>query len=685
MNASRRQKITWGIVAGSTAIAAAALILFLNFDWNRAKPWLNARTSEALDRPFVIDGDLTLDWNKQTPGATGVYSGWRALIPWPHLVARDVRIGNPSGMEKTASEDMARIQQFSFSLNPLALLDKKIAIPVLRFDSPVVSLVRNQDGKNNWTFDREENSSKWKLDLQHVVFTKGSVHLVDAINQADVTASIDTLDTDTRYGVKWALKGKFKGEAVTGNGKAGAVLSLQRQTTPFPIMADLQVGQTKIALEGTLTKPSELAAIDMQLKLSGVSMAKLHSLTGIVLPETPPFSTAGHLTGTLKPKASHWKYEKFSGKVGGSDIAGTLDYQVAQPRSLLSGTISSRLLRFADLAPLVGADSNASKAKRGAAQVQPNAKLLPVEPFKTERWSSIDADIRFTANRIVHSKKLPVKKLTTHLKLRDGVLALMPLDFTIAGGTLRSNITLDGSGKAGKNAIKAEIKTTASRLNLKQLFPTLQTLQASAGEINGSASLSAVGNSVGSLLGASNGEIKLLINDGTVSKLLLEELGLNIGSVLLTHLVGDSQVKLNCMAADFSVTNGLMETRSFVVDTDDAILNVSGNINVAKEQFDLTIKPDSTGLRVFSLRAPIYVQGSFKAPKTSIDKGVLAMKAGGAVALAALSPIAALIPLINTGPREDSQCASLLAAAREKPVSPPPGKTYRKKIKQAKK
>ena len=163
-------------------------------------------------------------------------------------------------------------------------------------------------------------------------------------------------------------------------------------------------------------------------------------------------------------------------------------------------------------------------------------------------------------------------------------------------------------------------------------------------------------------------------------------MGLNIGSVILTSLVGDKQVKLNCMATDFGVTNGLMQTRSFIIDTDDAIVNVSGNINLTQEQLDLTLNPNSKGLRVLSLRAPLYVRGSFNEPSVSIDKEVLAMKAGGAIALAALAPaalvpVAVLVPLINIGPGEDSDCAKLLADARVKPVAPPPGKTYHRKVK----
>ena len=686
MNKPRRTKIALAVAAGLIAVPVVALIVLANFDWNRAKPWLNARTSEALGRPFVVAGDLSLTWGKQAVGPAQADQGWRGMIPWPHLVAQDIHIGNPPAIVELAPKtpqpaEMASIKQFAFSLNPLALLEKKIVIPVLRFDSPVVSLLRGADGKNNWTFKNDDKPSPWQLELQRVIFTQGSVHLIDAIKRADVTADIETLNEDPTYGVAWKLRGNFNGEKISGNGKAGAVLSLQHQTEPYPIMAHLRMGQTVITVEGTLTKPTDLAALDMRLKVSGVSMGRLYALTGIVLPETPPFATEGHLIGTLSPHGGRWIYEKFTGKVGSSDISGSFDYQSKQPRDLLSGKVVSHLLQFSDLAPVVGADSNASKAERGSSAIQPKNKALPVEPFKTERWTSIDADIEFRAEKIIRKKELPINKLTTKLRLRDGVLSLAPLNFDMAGGNLSSNITLDGSGKAGKNAIKATMKVTARHLKLKQLFPALQPLQASVGEINGDASLSAVGNSIASLLGASNGEIKTLINQGTVSKLLLEEMGLNIGSVIVTRLVGDKQVKLNCMATDFGVTKGLMQTRHFIIDTDDAILDVRGNIDLAQEQLDLTINPDSKGLRVLSLRAPLYVRGSFKQPSVSVDKGVLAMKAGGAVALAVLAPVAALIPLVNTGPGENSECAKLLADARIKPVAPPPGKTYHRKVK----
>ena len=678
MPQSRRTRIVLAVLATLFVIPALALAVLLNVDWNRAKPWLNGRTSDAIGRPFAIRGDLSLSWEKAASASST--KAWHNLIPWPHLVARDVHVGSPAGMTDAAgaAPELASVSQFSFSLDPLALLHQTIAIPELRFDAPRVALRRLADGRNNWTFDQKDKSSPWALELGRVVFTKGSVHLNDAQQHADVDADVDTINADPRYGVAWTLQGRYNGEPVSGSGKAGAVLSLQRQDTPFPIAANVRVGATAISVEGTLTKPTALAALDMRLKVSGATLASLYPLTGLVLPETPPFSTEGHLLGSLGAQGSHWTYEKFSGKVGSSDIGGSLDYQARQPRGLLTGTVTSRLLQLSDLGPIIGADSDASKAARGDAAAQPAGKVLPAERFKTERWTSIDADVHYAAEKITSARQLPISDLSTHLTMRNGVIALTPLNFGIAGGTLASNIRLDASGRIDKKAIRAEMKSSARHLKIKRLFPALKGLQASVGEINADASLSATGDSVASLLGTSNGEVRSLIDHGTVSKLLLEEMGLNIGSVVLTTLFGDKQVKLNCMATDFAVDNGVMQARSFIVDTDEAILKVSGHIDLAQERLDLTINPDSKGVRVFSLRAPLYVRGSFMQPAVSVDKGVLALRAGGAAALAVLAPIAALIPLVNAGPGDSSACAKLLTDARVTPLAPPPGKTMRR-------
>jgi len=648
MPKSRRTLIA---IAIALAVPAVAVVALNRADWNRARPWLNEKISAALERQFEIRGPVSLAWQRQ--------GSW---LPLPHLVARDVHLGNPRGMPA----EMASVDQLAFAIELLPLLRQRIEIPELRFDNPALLLQRGADGKNNWTFKRDDQPSAWTVDVHRIVLSKGTVRYADAMTHVDASADIDTIN-DARYGVAWQLRGKWNNRSFSGSGKAGAVLSLQQQATPFPLAAQLDVGGTSISIEGTLTKPAALAALDLRLKLSGPSMARLYALTGVLLPETPPFATEGHLTGKLGAHESAWLYDQFTGTVGRSDIGGKLAFKTGAARPLLSGAVQSKLLQVSDLGPLIGADSNASKEARGSDAVQPGNKVLPVEPFRTEHWTAIDADVNYKAAQITREKALPINNLDTQLHLKDGVLALTPLNFDIAGGRFTSTVNLDGSGKVNAHAIRAELKAEARKLKLKQLFPNIDGMQATVGEINADLTLNATGNSVASLLGASNGELKGVVSEGSVSKLLLEAMGLNIGSVVLTKLVGDKQVKLNCMVTDFAVSNGVMKSRLFVVDTSDARIDIGGTVNLGNEKLDLTLRPDAKSMRVISLRAPIYVRGTFKEPDLSIDKGTLALRAGGALALAVVAPVAAIVPLVSTAPGETSECKALIAQAGGKP------------------
>ncbi len=243
-----------------------------------------------------------------------------------------------------------------------------------------------------------------------------------------------TKQTIPPYAIGWTVKGTYNKTPVSGSGKVGGVLALQDANRPFPVQADVKAGDLHVGLVGTITDPAHLAAVDLRLWLQGNSMARLYPLTGVTLPDTPPYATEGRLVGQFKSSGNVFKYENFTGRVGGSDLNGSLTYTAREPRPLLQGELVSHLLQFSDLAPVIGADSNASKAKRGDATAQPSNKVLPVEEFRTDRWKAIDADVKFTGRRIVKDTDLPITDLYTHVVMTDGVLSLEPLKFGVAGG-----------------------------------------------------------------------------------------------------------------------------------------------------------------------------------------------------------------------------------------------------------
>ncbi|MEM5342539.1 AsmA family protein [Paraburkholderia azotifigens] len=752
--------LAW-LVAVLLILIAVVVVFILTFDWNRARPYVNEKVSEAIGRPFAIEGDLRVGW-RHPVGETG----WHAWVPWPRFSAQNITIANP---DWTRQKHFATLDEIDFQVKVLPLLAHDIVIPAINLVNPSVDLERLLDGRNNWTFKLKSSAqpSEWKLDLHDIQLNKGMIALSDQQKKVDMQAVVDTLgqpvpigeamkqqeeasrkssaevvgrqgakqltaqakaaaaseasgaseaapgvpvasgasapaatasagastavaasgapasattgtagtavaqrQSAPQYGIGWTVKGTYNRSPVSGNGKLGGVLALQDTSRPFPVQADVKAGDLRIALVGTVTDPAHLAAVDLRLWLQGTSLDHLYDLTGITLPETPPYATEGHLIGNFKQGASVFRYENFTGRVGGSDLNGTLVYTQRPTRPLLEGTLVSNLLQFKDLAPIIGADSNASKKKRGDTSRQPSDKALPTEEFKTDRWKAIDANVKLTGRRIIKDPALPITDLYTHVVMTDGVLSLEPLKFGVAGGSLASNIHLDGS----TTPLKGRFSTQARHLKLKQLMPTAKTMQSALGEINGDAALSATGNSPAALAGTSNGEVKLLITDGAVSRLLMEAAGLNVANVVYEKLFGNRDVQINCAAGDFVVTDGVLDSRVFALDTQDAVINVDGTLNLKNESMDLGVHPHTKGFRIFTLRSPLYVKGTFKDPHVGVNAAALAARGGAMVGLGLINPFAALIPLIAPSNNKPLPCQQLMAAMRaEHPTAPPPG------------
>lgn len=670
---TRPVRILAWIFTSLLTLLAILVVVIATFDWNRVKPLLNEKVSEALHRPFAINGNLAVQWRREPEEG-----GWRAWVPWPHFIAEDLTLGNPDWLEEPR---MVGLERVAFRLAPVPLVFQQIVIPRIDLTKPTASLTRLADGRANWTFDfgpKDENAepSKWVLDIGAIGFDQGNVRFDDQTLKTRMSVQIDPLGKpipfseivgkasaekaggaqDYAFGLK--AQGTYKGQAVSGTGKIGGLLALQDASQPFPLQADARIGDTRVALAGTLTDPRNLGALDLRLRLSGSSLGNLYPLTGVTLPDTPAYTTDGHLIANLhEPEGARFRYEGFNGKIGDSDIHGDLAFVASKPRPRLSGTLVSNQLLFKDLAPLIGADSNAEQKARGGASKQPAGKVLPVEEFRTERWRAMDADVTFSGKRIVHSEQLPFKDLSAHVMLEDGVLRLEPLRFGVAGGNLNSNIRLDGRSVP----LQGRARLSARGFKLKQLFPTFAPMQTSFGELNGDADLSGRGNSVAALLGTSNGDLSLLINDGAISRSLMEIAGLNVGNYVLGKLFGDEEVKINCAAADVGIKDGLATTRLFVFDTENAIIYVNGTANFASEQLDLKITPESKGVRLFSLRSPLYVRGTFANPRAGVQAVPLALRGAGMVALGvAIGPAAGLLALIAPSGDVPNQCTPLL-------------------------
>ncbi len=58
-----RRILSW--IAGTLLVLLAVLAIAVAlFDWNRTKPFIADKVSQAIGRPFAINGALTVDWRR---------------------------------------------------------------------------------------------------------------------------------------------------------------------------------------------------------------------------------------------------------------------------------------------------------------------------------------------------------------------------------------------------------------------------------------------------------------------------------------------------------------------------------------------------------------------------------------------------------------------------------------------
>ena len=615
-----RTALKW--TAGLMLALLVALALFVTFGLNALRGPITRAVSEATGRELVIDGDIRTVWT------------------WLHPRFRVEKV-TFSNADWAAEDHLFSADAVEAEVRLLPLLAGRVVVPEVHLEGAEVNLEQDAEGRKNWILDREQKEQKQesRVHIERLTLDRGHLSYADAVLDVEIQADLNTDDT----GVVFAVTGNYQGNALSGSGHAGHVLSLRDESTPFPLKAEVKIGETRAAVDGSVTGLVGLKRIDTQVRLGGRSMSDLYDIIGVALPQTPAYTTQGRLVR----EANVVRYENFTGKVGASDLSGTLQVDTGGKRAFMKGDLQSKVLDLADLGVVVGTE-------------QPRADgVLPDAPFDPARWDSVDADVRIKAGTIRRPKQLPLQDLSARIQMKDRVLTLNPLEFGIAGGKLAGPVTLDGS----KDTIRAALKMRVQKLQLAQLFPTLEQNKTSVGDIGGLVELAGTGNSVARMLASANGKIGMFMDGGEISRFMMELVALDLWDAARLKLKGDEQINIRCAIADFGVKNGLARTNAFVFDTSVVLVEGGGTINLKTEEMDLKLNPKPKDSSVASLNSPLYVRGTFGDPKPSPDVGKLAAKGLGAVVMGIVNPLLAVLPLFKEGKGEDSNCGQLIAEA----------------------
>ena len=643
----RPSKVALRWIASTFAVLSIALVIFfMLFEWNWLRGPIGRYASNKLDREVRITGDLDVKLFTRTP----------------RITADGITVRQPAW---AGSGYMVETQRLTMVVELFPLLKGDVRLPLLQVDRPNVILRRDDEGRANWDFGKKKDKKEPARlpPIQNFVINQGKLDFRDTKRGLTFTGTVTTSERagrNNREAFRLEGTGQLQRDPfhllVTG----GPLVNV-RPDRPYPFNVLVTAGPTRLTARGSIPKPFDLGVFSMDASMSGPDLARVYYLTGIALPNTPPY----RLSGRLSRDEEIWRVRRMSGRVGDSDLGGSLTITTGGEKLHLDGDLVSRSLDFDDINAIIGGspdprETASAEQKAVAGQMRASGRLLPNAKLDTERLRAMNADVRYRATQ-VKSTAMPMRGVRLDLKLKDSVLDLNPLSFSFPQGTLESTIRLDGSRKTPVTTLDAKLRG----VRIEQFIPARGGVEPLEGTLHARARLRGAGASVHEAAANSNGGITLVLPRGQMRQAFAELLGINASKGLMLLLSKDNkETPVRCAVADFKVTNGTLVAQRIVIDTGVVLANGTGTISLDNETMNLLIDGETKQPRLVRLWSPITVQGPIRQPKVGVKAGPLIAQGGVAAALGALiNPIAALLPFVDPGLAEDADCGALIAQA----------------------
>lgn len=640
--AARRAAPAARVLGGVLLALIVAVVLFAAlFDWNLLRGPIGCWASAKYDRQIALTGDLDV-----------------RLLSWtPLVVVRGLKVGGP---DWARDRDTADVDEVRASVRLAPLLVGRVEMPLLSISRPRLVMITDRQGRKSWRLnaDRPDDGQGAKLPpIERLIIKDGALVFEEQRRGLTLNATVNAHETTGgQAGFVLDGRGAVRGSPMTVRIEGGPFVNIRRDR-PYAFQADVRGAGSALTARGRITRPFDLGRFDAAMTLQGQDLSDLYLLTGVTLPNTPPY----RLSGALTRDGRVWTFKDFDGRVGASDLSGHLRVE-GGGRLRVDAELASRRLDIDDLAAVLGARVRTDPSGQNTeAPVVKGGKLLPDAKLQTERLRTMDGSLTYRA-AAVKANELDVRKVDLGAVLKDGVLKLDPISFDFNRGSLKGTARIDARQATPRNTVDLRL----AGYPLESIVPARNGSAPVSGLALGRARLEGPGASIHEFAASSNGSMSLIVPNGRMRAAFAELLGINASAGLLKLLSGDqSTAQIRCAVADFDVRGGKAQARTFVIDTDVVLAQGKGGIDLGAETLNLRIEGESKKPRLLRLWAPITVSGPLTAPRIDVDAGEVVSQGGLAGLLATLvAPVTALFAFVDPGLAEDADCGRLMAGAR---------------------
>lgn len=662
--------IIWPLGILFVVLATAALVL-ANLDWNKVRPFLAHETKKRLGRELRVAGDLEV----------------KIFSLCPSVKANDVSLENAVWAKEPA---MAEAKQFGagFCLVPL-LFKRELFLTHLHLRDGAIRLEKNAAGVWNYSMGRSEPGHEAASDESAESRASAGLPEWRGIDLANVTVDIKS---DPRERPVVLDIRRFGSQRPTENGPLTVEGNGEIQGVPFGLDASFQVpedlnaaseitadargflGEVKVVAHGTVGDLGALSPVIADVDVDGRNLASLLGELGLPLSaDVPPLSASGK----VERRGSVYDVRDLALTFGGSDVGGNLHADL-RDRSWFKIDLRSQVLRWIDVAPMLPKAAarelpaeRVARAERSGKE-RKDAKIFSPKPLSFAALKEFDFDVNVAINRFEGRGKAElIEKAAIVAKLKDGALRVDPAKVVFAGADAKLDLSLN----AAKRPATLDLDFTTKNLPLQKALASylpnkkigkLKLDDVLSGNASSSLKVTATGDSVSRLLGSLNGTWGLVVEEGKVSSLVVEALGLDLTEAIGTLMANKQTLNLDCMIVELHAKDGVVTPSPFLVGTPDSNIVLTGDVDLSQERLNLTIETKPKDFSIGALNVPIDIKGTFASPEVSLRKRDVAARVAAAVGLGfVVGPLAAVLPFTETGSEKAGRCSQYVATLRK--------------------
>ena len=506
-------------------------------------------------------------------------------------------------------------------------------------------------------------------------------------NPSSAKQQASRVAADTGTGFRLLGKGELNDKPFTLRVSGGPLVWAETHK-PYPFDVRMTAADIRASARGVVPRPFDLTQLKVTLSLAGRDLADGYYLTGVALPNTPPYS----VSGDLRILGTKYEFTNVRGTLGGSDIHGLVTVRLnAVGHPAVDADLTSHSLNLADLGPTFGgkapsaaeesqaahakghptkarAESALTKgiataltAKAASRKVSSSALLLPTAKLQVDRLRGMVATLRYHADEI-KAQTLPLKQVSLLLQLRDDVLRLDPFDFTLPEGKIAGTLLLN----AHDSVPTEQLDMRLTHVELAQFHTKGTTKPPLEGVLVGRLTMHGHGDSMHAFASTADGTLSLVVPHGEIEQAFAEFAGINVARGLGLLLKKDQrQTALRCGIADFDAHDGIAKVRQVVFDTQVVIVTGLGDVNLRNERLNLQLNGAPKKFRFAVLRSPVEIRGTLRHPAIGLKGSKLATQGAVATVLGAIgTPLAAVAAFVDPGLNKSADCQQLLADAK---------------------